>query len=86
MCIDHIHMCLLSPPKNSVSTIVEYLKGKSGMIIFEKYSRLKRNFKAITFGLAVIISLRLVWMKPRFVNILRIKRLMNLSKINTIMI
>ena len=49
MCIDHIHMCLSIPPKYSVSTIVGYLKGKSAMIIFEKYSRLKRNFKGHSF-------------------------------------
>jgi len=49
MCIDHIHICLSIPPKYSVSTIVGYLKGKSAMIIFEKYSRLKRNFKGHSF-------------------------------------
>ena len=47
--IDHIHMCLSIPPKYSVSTIVGYLKGKSAMIIFEKYSRLKKNFKGNSF-------------------------------------
>lgn len=49
MCIDHIHICLAIPPKYSVSTIVGYLKGKSAMIIFEKYSRLKRNFRGHSF-------------------------------------
>lgn len=49
MCIDHIHMCLAIPPKYSVSTIVGYLKGKSTMIVFEKYSRLKRNFRGHSF-------------------------------------
>jgi len=49
MCIDHIHMCLAIPPKYSVSTIVGYLKGKSAMIVFEKYSRLKRNFRGHSF-------------------------------------
>ena len=49
MCIDHIHMCLAIPPKYAVSGIVGYLKGKSAMIIFEKYSRLKRNFKGHSF-------------------------------------
>ncbi|MBW1962523.1 MAG: transposase, partial [Deltaproteobacteria bacterium] len=33
----------------SVASIVGYLKGKSAMIIFEKYSRLKRNFKGHSF-------------------------------------
>ena len=49
MCMDHIHMCLAIPPKYSVSTIVGYLKGKSSMIVFEKYSRLKRNFRGHSF-------------------------------------
>ena len=49
MCLAHIHMCLAIPPKYSVSTIVGYLKGKSAMIVFEKYSRLKRNFRGHSF-------------------------------------
>jgi putative transposase len=49
MSIDHIHVCLAIPPKYSVSTIVGYLKGKRAMIAFEKYSRLKRNFKGYNF-------------------------------------
>lgn len=44
--IDHIHVFWSIPPKYSVSTIVGNLKGKSAMIIFEKYSRLKKNFRA----------------------------------------
>ena len=42
-------MCVAIPPKYSVSTVVGYLKGKSAMIMFEKYSRLKRNFKGHSF-------------------------------------
>ncbi|MBW2181821.1 MAG: transposase [Deltaproteobacteria bacterium] len=42
-------MCLSIPSKYSVSTIVGYLKGKSTMIIFERYSRLRRNFKGNSF-------------------------------------
>jgi putative transposase len=49
LCIDHIHMCVSIPPKYSTSSIVGYLKGKSAIIIFEKYSRLKRNFKGHSF-------------------------------------
>jgi putative transposase len=49
LCIEHIHMCLSIPPKYSVSTILGYLKGKSAMILFEKYSRLKKNFKGHNF-------------------------------------
>lgn len=49
LCADHVHMCLAIPPKYAVSTIVGYLKGKSAMIMFEKYSRVKRNFKGHSF-------------------------------------
>ena len=42
-------MCVAIPPKYAVSTVVGYLKGKSAMIMFEKYSRLKRNFKGHSF-------------------------------------
>ncbi len=49
LCIDHIHLCVSIPPKYSVATIVGYLKGKSAMIMFEQYSRLKRNFKGHRF-------------------------------------
>jgi putative transposase len=48
-CIDHIHMCLEIPPKYSISQIIGYLKGKSTMMTFEKFSKLKRNFKGNSF-------------------------------------
>ena len=48
-CIDHIHLCISVPPKYAVSTMVGYLKGKSAMVVFEKYSKVKRNFKGHSF-------------------------------------
>lgn len=48
-CIDHIHACLSIPPKYSVSSIVGYLKGKSTMIILEKYSGVQKNFRGQSF-------------------------------------
>ena len=47
--IDHIHILVSIPPKYSVATIAGYLKGKSAMIVFEKYSNLKKNFKGHNF-------------------------------------
>lgn len=47
--IDHIHILVSIPPKYSVATITGYLKGKSAMIVFEKYSNLKKNFKGHNF-------------------------------------
>ena len=45
--MDHIHLCLAIPPKYSVASIVGYLKGKSTMIVFERYG--KRNFRGHSF-------------------------------------
>jgi len=43
-CVDYIHVCLAIPPKYSVSTIIGYLKGKSTMIIFERYKLSSQKF------------------------------------------
>ena len=43
-CKDHIHMLVLVPPKYSVSQIMGYLKGKSSLMIFEKYANLKYKY------------------------------------------
>jgi putative transposase len=44
MMIDHIHLLLSIPPKQSVSSFMGYLKGKSSMMIFDKYANLKYKF------------------------------------------
>ena len=43
-CPDHIHMLISIPPKFSVSQIMGYLKGKSSLMIFEKYANLKYKY------------------------------------------
>jgi putative transposase len=43
-CIDHIHVCLSIPPKYSVSGIMGYLKGKSSLMLFEKFANMKYKF------------------------------------------
>ncbi len=43
-CVDHIHI----PPKMSVSSFVGFLKGKSSLMIFEKFANLK--YKYILFN------------------------------------
>ena len=43
-CADHIHMLLSIPPKYSVAQIMGYLKGKSSLMIFEKYANLKYKY------------------------------------------
>ncbi len=48
-CIDHIHMCVKIPPKYSVAQIMGYLKGKSALMLFEKFQNLKYKFGNRTF-------------------------------------
>ena len=43
-CPDHIHMLVTIPPKYSVAQIVGYLKGKSSLMIFEKYVNMKYKY------------------------------------------
>ena len=43
-CPDHIHMLVSIPPKLSVSAFMGYLKGKSSLMIYEKYANLKYKY------------------------------------------
>lgn len=43
-CADHIHMLVSIPPKMSVSSFTGFLKGKSSLKIFEKFSNLKYKY------------------------------------------
>ena len=44
MCPDHIHMLVSIPPKLSISSFVGYLKGKSSLMIFDRYANLKYKY------------------------------------------
>ena len=41
---DHIHLYVSIPPKYSVSEFVEYLKGKSSLMIFDRHANLKYKY------------------------------------------
>ena len=43
-CEDHIHMLLSIPQKTSVSSFMGFLKGKSSLMIFERFSNLKYKY------------------------------------------
>ena len=43
-CKDHIHMLVSIPPKLSVSSFMGYLKGKSSLMIFDRYANLKYRY------------------------------------------
>ena len=48
-CPDHIHMLISVPPKYSIAQIMGYLKGKSTLMIFEKYANLKYKYGQRSF-------------------------------------
>ena len=45
VCPDHIHMLVEIPPKISVSGFVGYLKGKSSLIIYQRWGNLKYKYR-----------------------------------------
>lgn len=49
VCPDHIHMLVSIPPKLSVSSFMEKLKGKSSLMIFERWANLKYKFGQRSF-------------------------------------
>ena len=49
VCPDHIHMFVSIPPKLSVSKFMGILKGKSSLIIFQRWSNLKYKFGQRSF-------------------------------------
>ena len=45
VCPDHIHMLVSIPPKMSVSGFMGYLKGKSSLMIFQKFGNMKFAYR-----------------------------------------
>ena len=45
MMLDHVHLLLSIPPKYSVSSFMGYLKGKSSLMIYEKYPELRYKYR-----------------------------------------
>ena len=41
---DHVHMLVSIPPRMSVASFMGYLKGKSALMMFDKYANLKYKF------------------------------------------
>ena len=44
-CPEHIHMLLEIPPKISVSNFMGFLKGKSSLMIYEKWGNMKYKYR-----------------------------------------
>ena len=49
MAVDHVHLLLSIPPKMSVSGVMGYLKGKSSLIIYQKYGTAKFQYRCREF-------------------------------------
>ena len=45
ICPDHIHMLIEIPPKLSISSFMGYLKGKSSLMIYEKWGNMKYKYR-----------------------------------------
>ena len=45
VCPDHIHMLVKIPPKLSVASFVGFLKGKSSILIYQKFANMKFKYK-----------------------------------------
>ena len=45
VCPDHVNMLLEIPPKISVSSFMGFLKGKSSLMIYEKWGNLKFKYR-----------------------------------------
>lgn len=45
VCPDHIHMLVEIPPKISVSNFMGYLKGKSSILIYNKWGNMKYKYR-----------------------------------------
>lgn len=41
---DHVHMCISIPPKNAVSEVIGYLKGKTAIAVARQFNGKQRNF------------------------------------------
>ena len=49
VCSDHIHMLVKIPPKESISGFIGFLKGKSSLLIYQKYANMKFKYRDRTF-------------------------------------
>lgn len=45
VCPDHVHMLVEIPPKMSVSSFMGFLKGKSSLMIYERWGNMKYKYR-----------------------------------------
>ena len=49
MAVDHVHLLLMIPPKMSVSGFMGYLKGKSSLMIYQRWGAAKYQYRCREF-------------------------------------
>ena len=49
VCPDHVHMFVEIPPKLSISTFMGYFKGKSSVMIYQRWGNLKYKYRNRSF-------------------------------------
>ena len=45
VCPDHVHMLVEIPPKMSISSFMGFLKGKSSLMIYERWGNMKFKYR-----------------------------------------
>ena len=45
VCPDHIHMLIEIPPKYSVSSVMGFLKGKSSLMIYQRWANMRYQYR-----------------------------------------
>ena len=49
VCPDHIHMLVEIPPKYAVSSVMGFLKGKSSLMIYQKWANMRYQYRSREF-------------------------------------
>ena len=55
-CPDHIHMMLEIPPKYSISGFMGFLKGKSSLMIYEKWGNMKYKYRRVIGHFVLVVN------------------------------
>lgn len=80
------HLCISVPPKYALSTMVGYLKGKSAIVVFEKYSKVSGTARGTVFGHAGTTSVQSAWMRHGYENISKLRKSTSRLRASTIRI
>ncbi len=54
VCVDHVHLSVAIPPKLSVSDFMGYLKGKSTLMLYDRYPELQSKWDKSILGKRIL--------------------------------